>query len=92
MQGDEQHPKTILANNYRPPQPLYNRSVRTNVFNHKVDVSIYFIDKCNLISIKCKYFGKIYRYQNYEIRCIENHHTTEIQYKFNSFLKIHLNI
>ncbi|KFM68674.1 Carbonic anhydrase-related protein 10, partial [Stegodyphus mimosarum] len=36
MQGDELHPKTILANNYRPPQPLYNRSVRTNVFNHDI--------------------------------------------------------
>ncbi|KAF8791601.1 Carbonic anhydrase-related protein 10 like protein [Argiope bruennichi] len=36
MQGDEAHPKTILANNYRPPQPLYNRSVRTNVFNHDI--------------------------------------------------------
>ncbi|GFR33015.1 putative carbonic anhydrase-like protein 2 [Trichonephila clavata] len=34
MQGDEAHPKTILANNFRPPQPLYNRSVRTNVYNH----------------------------------------------------------
>lgn len=39
MQGDEKHPKTILANNYRPPQPLYNRSVRTNVFNHDIGVS-----------------------------------------------------
>ncbi|XP_071043655.1 carbonic anhydrase-related protein 10-like isoform X4 [Parasteatoda tepidariorum] len=36
MQGDKANPKTILANNYRPPQPLYNRSVRTNVFNHDI--------------------------------------------------------
>ncbi|KAG8181908.1 hypothetical protein JTE90_007788 [Oedothorax gibbosus] len=36
MQGDEKHPKTSLANNYRPPQSLYNRSVRTNVFNHDI--------------------------------------------------------
>ncbi|KAG8181162.1 hypothetical protein JTE90_004473 [Oedothorax gibbosus] len=37
MQGDEKNPKTVLANNFRPPQPLYNRSVRTNVFNHDIE-------------------------------------------------------
>ncbi|GIY88684.1 carbonic anhydrase-related protein 10 [Caerostris darwini] len=36
-QGDEAVPRTPLANNYRPPQPLYNRSVRTNVFTHQVE-------------------------------------------------------
>ncbi|KAG8172199.1 hypothetical protein JTE90_006876 [Oedothorax gibbosus] len=39
MQGDRSHPKTILANNFRPPQSLHNRSVRTNVFNHDIGVS-----------------------------------------------------
>ncbi|GFY46979.1 hypothetical protein TNIN_455931 [Trichonephila inaurata madagascariensis] len=49
MQGDEAHPKTILANNFRPPQPLYNRSVRTNVYNHKKENSL--LNYCSLQGI-----------------------------------------
>lgn len=39
MQGDERNPKTILANNFRPPQPLYNRSVRTNIVTPNIERS-----------------------------------------------------
>ncbi|XP_066148882.1 carbonic anhydrase-related protein 10-like isoform X1 [Euwallacea fornicatus] len=36
MQGDEKHPKAPLGNNFRPPQPLHYRPVRTNIeFNVK---------------------------------------------------------
>lgn len=36
MQGDEKHPKAPLGNNFRPPQPLHNRPIRTNIdFNVK---------------------------------------------------------
>ncbi|KAK9752775.1 Eukaryotic-type carbonic anhydrase [Popillia japonica] len=36
MQGDAKHPKAPLGNNFRPPQPLYHRPVRTNIdFNVK---------------------------------------------------------
>ncbi|GFY32177.1 hypothetical protein TNCV_3556851 [Trichonephila clavipes] len=50
MQGDEAHPKTILANNFRPPQPLYNRSVRTNVYNHDRENSS--LNYCSLQGIE----------------------------------------
>lgn len=43
MQGDAKHPKAPLGNNFRPPQPLHHRPVRTNIdFNVKqrADVSI----------------------------------------------------
>lgn len=42
MQGDAKHPKAPLGNNFRPPQPLHHRPVRTNIdFNvkHPADVS-----------------------------------------------------
>ncbi|KAB0798850.1 hypothetical protein PPYR_06730 [Photinus pyralis] len=36
MQGDAKHPKAPLGNNFRPPQPLHHRPVRTNIdFNVK---------------------------------------------------------
>uniref|UniRef100_A0A8D9E2U1 Carbonic anhydrase-related protein 10 n=1 Tax=Cacopsylla melanoneura TaxID=428564 RepID=A0A8D9E2U1_9HEMI len=36
MQGDMKHPKAPLGNNYRPPQPLHHRPLRTNIdFNTK---------------------------------------------------------
>ncbi|PNF44141.1 hypothetical protein B7P43_G02283, partial [Cryptotermes secundus] len=36
MQGDGKHPKAPLGNNFRPPQPLHLRPVRTNIdFNVK---------------------------------------------------------
>nr|CAH7746908.1 unnamed protein product [Callosobruchus chinensis] len=36
MQGDSKHPKAPLGNNFRPPQPLHHRPVRTNIdFNVK---------------------------------------------------------
>lgn len=36
MQGDAKHPKAPLGNNFRPPQPLHHRPVRTNIdFNSK---------------------------------------------------------
>lgn len=36
MQGDLKHPKAPLGNNYRPPQPLHHRPLRTNIdFNVK---------------------------------------------------------
>ncbi|XP_012265017.2 carbonic anhydrase-related protein 10 [Athalia rosae] len=36
MQGDARHPKAPLGNNYRPPQPLHHRPVRTNIkFHHQ---------------------------------------------------------
>lgn len=36
MQGDVKHPKAPLGNNYRPPQPLHHRPLRTNIdFNVK---------------------------------------------------------
>jgi len=36
MQGDGKHPKAPLGNNYRPPQPLHHRPLRTNIdFNVK---------------------------------------------------------
>lgn len=44
MQGDAKHPKAPLGNNFRPPQPLHHRPVRTNIdFNVKqrADVSIF---------------------------------------------------
>ncbi|XP_045492655.1 carbonic anhydrase-related protein 10 isoform X2 [Colias croceus] len=31
MQGDARHPKAPLGNNFRPPQPLHHRAVRTNI-------------------------------------------------------------
>lgn len=31
MQGDKRNPKAPLGNNYRPPQPLHHRPVRTNI-------------------------------------------------------------
>ncbi|XP_066155746.1 carbonic anhydrase-related protein 10-like [Euwallacea fornicatus] len=31
MQGESRHPKAPLGNNFRPPQPLHHRSVRTNI-------------------------------------------------------------
>lgn len=44
MQGDAKHPKAPLGNNFRPPQPLHHRPVRTNIdFNvrHPGDVSCF---------------------------------------------------
>ncbi|KAJ8978372.1 hypothetical protein NQ317_005953 [Molorchus minor] len=41
MQGDAKHPKAPLGNNFRPPQPLHHRPVRTNIdFNvkHRSDI------------------------------------------------------
>jgi hypothetical protein len=36
MQGNGVHPKAPLGNNFRPPQPLHLRPVRTNIdFNVK---------------------------------------------------------
>lgn len=43
MQGDAKHPKAPLGNNFRPPQPLHHRPVRTNIdFNvkHRGEVCI----------------------------------------------------
>lgn len=42
MQGDAKHPQAPLGNNFRPPQPLHHRPVRTNIdFNVKqVNISI----------------------------------------------------
>ncbi|KAL1491295.1 hypothetical protein ABEB36_011913 [Hypothenemus hampei] len=37
MQGDAKHPKAPLGNNFRPPQPLNHRPVRTNINFHFVD-------------------------------------------------------
>lgn len=31
MQGGQDHPKAPLGNNFRPPQPLWHRPVRTNI-------------------------------------------------------------
>ena len=31
MQGAPEHPKAPLGNNFRPPQPLLHRPVRTNI-------------------------------------------------------------
>ncbi|PBC34865.1 Carbonic anhydrase-related protein [Apis cerana cerana] len=31
MQGDKDHPNAPLGNNFRPPQPLHHRPVRTNI-------------------------------------------------------------
>ncbi|XP_036344039.1 carbonic anhydrase-related protein 10-like [Rhagoletis pomonella] len=31
MQGSPDHPKAPLGNNYRPPQPLLHRPIRTNI-------------------------------------------------------------
>lgn len=31
MQGTPEHPKAPLGNNFRPPQPLLHRAVRTNI-------------------------------------------------------------
>ena len=31
MQGGPDHPKAPLGNNFRPPQPLLHRPVRTNI-------------------------------------------------------------
>ncbi|XP_046431865.1 carbonic anhydrase-related protein 10 isoform X1 [Neodiprion virginianus] len=31
MQGDQKRPKAPLGNNFRPPQPLHHRPVRTNI-------------------------------------------------------------
>lgn len=31
MQGTREHPKAPLGNNFRPPQPLLHRPVRTNI-------------------------------------------------------------
>ncbi|KAF3424697.1 hypothetical protein E2986_13587 [Frieseomelitta varia] len=31
MQGDKNHPNAPLGNNFRPPQPLHHRPVRTNI-------------------------------------------------------------
>lgn len=31
MQGGPEHPKAPLGNNFRPPQPLLHRPVRTNI-------------------------------------------------------------
>lgn len=37
MQGDERQPNERLGDNFRPPQPLHHRPVRTNIdFNVKV--------------------------------------------------------
>lgn len=37
MQGDKDHPNAPLGNNFRPPQPLHHRPVRTNIdFNVQV--------------------------------------------------------
>jgi hypothetical protein len=39
-QGDGKHPKAPLGNNFRPPQPLHLRPVRTNIdFNVKQVIS-----------------------------------------------------
>jgi len=41
MQGDEKQPNAPLANNFRPPQPLHHRPVRTNIdFNVQVIPSV----------------------------------------------------
>ena len=47
-QGDGKHPKAPLGNNYRPPQPLHLRPVRTNIdFNMKqVNGSFTFLKSC----------------------------------------------
>lgn len=47
-QGDGKHPKAPLGNNFRPPQPLHLRPVRTNIdFNVKqVNVSFTFPKSC----------------------------------------------
>ncbi|XP_068907434.1 carbonic anhydrase-related protein 10 isoform X1 [Tenebrio molitor] len=40
MQGDAKHPKAPLGNNFRPPQPLHHRPVRTNIdfsVKHRTD-------------------------------------------------------
>jgi len=46
MQGDEKQPNAPLANNFRPPQPLHHRPVRTNIdFNVQVcynSINMYF--------------------------------------------------
>ena len=47
-QGDGKHPKAPLGNNFRPPQPLHLRPVRTNIdFNVKqVNGSFTFLKSC----------------------------------------------
>lgn len=40
MQGDAKHPKAPLGNNFRPPQPLHHRPVRTNIDFNSKQVSI----------------------------------------------------
>jgi len=36
MQGDEEYPKAPLGSNFRPPQSLHHRVVRTNIDFNKV--------------------------------------------------------
>lgn len=52
MQGDKKNPKAPLGNNYRPPQPLHHRPVRTNI-NFNVQVKNTFIIYVNY---KVNYF------------------------------------
>ena len=40
MQGDEEYPKAPLGSNFRPPQPLHHRPVRTNIDFNKVRIGI----------------------------------------------------
>lgn len=48
MQGDEKQPNAPLANNFRPPQPLHHRPVRTNIdFNVQVMArTVHFVLAC----------------------------------------------
>ncbi|KAK6619518.1 hypothetical protein RUM43_012275 [Polyplax serrata] len=49
MQGDAKHPKAPLGNNFRPPQPLHHRPVRTNIdFNSSKQVSLFLLELENL--------------------------------------------
>lgn len=53
MQGDAKHPKAPLGNNFRPPQPLYHRPVRTNIdFNVKHPGVVSFLCRCFTISAR----------------------------------------
>nr|CAH7720145.1 unnamed protein product [Callosobruchus chinensis] len=40
MQGSEEAPKAPLGNNWRPVQPLHQRTIRTNINFKNTDVSI----------------------------------------------------
>lgn len=57
MQGDEKQPNAPLANNFRPPQPLHHRPVRTNI-----DFNIQVCNECALA-----------RYFNHEYNCVNFH-------------------